>query len=51
MEKDGSSASSAERPVPAARFEPPRLKPLGSLAALTKAFVPGSNTDFTLTSF
>jgi len=51
MQKDGASASSDERPVPAARFEPPRLKPLGSLTALTKAFVPGNDTDFALTSF
>jgi len=51
MQKDGASASSADRPVPAARFEPPRLKPLGSLTALTNAFVPGNNTDFTMTSF
>lgn len=33
------------------RFEPPRLTPLGKLATLTQSFVPGSNTDFTLTSF
>jgi hypothetical protein len=43
--------ASTAQPAAIPKFEPPRLKALGSLAALTKAFNPGSNTDFTFSSF
>ncbi len=43
-----------ERPATTAsmpRFEPPRLTPLGSVTRVTQAFEPGTNTDFTMSSF
>lgn len=48
MPKDGASTA---RRVPVSKFEPPRLKPLGSLLSLTKSLIPGNDTDFTMTSF
>ena len=48
MRTDGASNP---RPVPRSQFEPPRLTPLGSLTKLTKAFVPGNDVDFTMSSF
>lgn len=51
MQKNGVPASPAAQPVPGTRFEPPRLRALGSLTELTKSLNPGSDTDFTHTSF
>lgn len=49
MQQDG--APITPEPVPETSFEPPRLTPLGSLTDLTRAFVPGNDVDFTMTSF
>lgn len=35
----------------ARKFEPPQLTRLGRVTQLTQAFEPGTNTDFTLSSF
>lgn len=40
-----------ETPPPVRTFEPPRLVRLGKVVDLTRAFNPGSNTDFTFSSF
>lgn len=47
MDRENLPASKPKAP----EFEPPKLRPLGPLVALTQSFLPGSNTDFTHTSF
>lgn len=47
MNQENPPASRPDVPV----FEPPKLRELGKLTTLTRSFLPGSSTDFTLTSF